>query len=238
MTSYRSTTAIWPALLLLTSAAPASASDLTVGGAGSPTVLAAEGDEWESGEPTEVDAGPPQAPPPATAIPPPPSPSQVQPQPSAPSGQWVDTQQYGRIWIPYSDDYTYTPPSGYGEPYEYVYYPSYGWTWVVAPWIWGWGPWPVFGVYGAWNFGWYGHGWWRTPSRWHYASSYRSGGYYRGGQPGPYRAGFGGRGVRPPAFRGSGIAPRGFAVPGRGAPATGGWGHGASGGHRSGGRGR
>jgi hypothetical protein len=121
MTSDRGMTAIWLALLLLPGAAPASASDVNGGDEGPPTVIAAQGDEWDSGEPTEVGVGPAQAPPPATANPPPPSPPQVQQQPSAPAGQWVDTQQYGRIWIPYSDDYTYTPPSGYGEPYEYVY---------------------------------------------------------------------------------------------------------------------
>jgi hypothetical protein len=35
--------------------------------------------------------------------------------------------------------------------------------------MWGYGPWPYFGVYGAVGFGWYGHGWWRTPTRWRYA---------------------------------------------------------------------
>jgi hypothetical protein len=46
---------------------------------------------------------------------------------------------------PYGDAYSYVPPGGCGEPYEYIYYPSYGWTWVVAPWVWSFGPWPHFG---------------------------------------------------------------------------------------------
>ena len=194
--------------------------------------------EWESGAPSGSEALPP---PPATEVPPPP---QAGPQPAPPAGQWVDTQQYGRIWMPYSDLYAYAPPSGAGEPYQYVYYPLVGWTWVVAPWIWGWGPWPVFGLYGPARYGWYAHGWWRTPYRWHYAPGYRSGGY-RGGVPGPYHGGHGGRVAAPPGYRSAGTAPR--AVAPRGVPSGrgsggGGWGHPgggrASGGHASGGRGR
>ncbi len=86
---------------------------------------------------------------------------------AGPPGQWVYTQQYGWIWMPYGDAYSYVPPDA-GEPYEYVYYPSYGWTWVVAPWIWGYGPWPYFGAFGPAHFAWYGFGYWRTPWRWHY----------------------------------------------------------------------
>jgi hypothetical protein len=70
--------------------------------------------------------------------------------------------------MPYGDAYSYVPPEGEGQPYEYVYYPSHGWTWVVAPWIWGFGPWPYFGVYGPAHFGWYGHGWRRSPWRWRF----------------------------------------------------------------------
>jgi hypothetical protein len=98
-----------------------------------------------------------------------------------PSGEWVWTQQYGWVWMPYADGYTYVPPDGAGEPSMYVYYPAYGWTWVVAPWIWGWGPWPRFGGFGPAHFAWYGHGWWRTPGRWR-------------GTTAPFHGGFGGRG--------------------------------------------
>jgi len=135
-----------------------------------------------------------------------------------PPGQWVYTQQYGWIWMPYADAYTRAPANGYGEPYAYVYSPAYScWTWLAAPWVWGIGPWPVFGVYGPARFAWYGHGWWRHPARWHYAPSrgYAAGyGFrpaYRGGwnaaRTAPYRGGSG-------SFRGSvREAPRGGGTP-------------------------
>src|SRR5262245_7109584 len=52
--------------------------------------------------------------------------------------------------------YTYVPAGAY--PDMYVYFPAYGWRWVVAPWVWGIGPHPYFGVYGWARYGWYGHG--------------------------------------------------------------------------------
>ncbi|HVO18748.1 MAG TPA: hypothetical protein VMU15_05800 [Anaeromyxobacter sp.] len=123
--------------------------------------------------------------------------------PPASTGQWIYTQQYGWVWSPYGDAYSYVPPGGEGEPYEYVYYPDYGWMWLAAPWIWGIGPWPWFGVYGAVHFGWYGHGWWRTPERWHYHPGafhgYGHDGFHGGSGsrtfPGAPRAGFEGRGA-------------------------------------------
>lgn len=153
----------------------------------------AQGDE--TGEASSEEQ-PPSSPPAA-----PPSTPPVERSPAAtaqptPPGQWVYTQQYGWIWMPYADAYTYLPPDGYGEPYEYVYWPTYGWTWVVAPWVWGWGPWPFFGVHGAFRFAWFGHGWWRSPWHWHAA-------------PGPFHPGFVFHGVRPappragPSFRGA-----------------------------------
>ena len=72
-------------------------------------------------------------------------------------GQWVYTAQYGWVFMPYGDGYT-TAVDGYADPYMYVYGPAFGWTWVAAPWLCGWGPWPYFGVVGPWGFGWYGHG--------------------------------------------------------------------------------
>jgi hypothetical protein len=62
--------------------------------------------------------------------------------------------------MPYSNSFTYY---GYSDPYQYVYYPSYGWTWLAAPWLVAVGPWPYFGVAGAFYFSWgfpyyYGHG--------------------------------------------------------------------------------
>jgi len=75
----------------------------------------------------------------------------------APAGQWVYTAQYGWIWMPYGETFTYVPVSG-GAPDMYVYYPAFGWTWVVAPWVWGLGPRPYFGVFGYTRFVWYGRG--------------------------------------------------------------------------------
>jgi hypothetical protein len=115
---------------------------------------------------------------PAQLTPPPPPPPPQQPQqpiavvpesapPATPSpaayGQWVFTSQYGWVYMPWSDQYTSLPPDDYGDPYQYVYEPTIGWTWVAAPWIWGWGPWPYFGPFGPARFGWWGHRGWHRP---------------------------------------------------------------------------
>jgi hypothetical protein len=147
-------------------------------------------DEWET-EPA------PQTPEPE-ALPPPPADTQAQPAPQAtaevPPGQWVYTQQYGWVWMPYADTYTQVPANGYGSPYVYVYYPAYScWTWLAAPWVWGIGAWPYFGVYGPTHYAWYGHGWWRYPGRWHYAPSVAPAWSPRLPRPG-YSAGWGARG--------------------------------------------
>ena len=165
----------------------------------------------EAAEDDEVDAPAPPSAAPEKAPPPPPSTTPAPPVqqrapvtgPSVP-GQWVYTQQYGWIWMPYAEPYTYVPADGYGEPYAYVYYPAYGWTWVVAPWVWGWGPWPYFGAYGAFRFAWFGHGWWRTPWRWHFAHvpGVHGGFAFHGIRPTPF--------VRGPVFHGAPAA-RGFA---------------------------
>jgi hypothetical protein len=123
---------------------------------------------------------------------------------AAPAGQWVYTEQYGWVWMPYGSAYTYLPPDG-NAPDMYLYYPAVGWCWVVAPWVWGFGPMPYFGVYGTARFGWYGHGFgrwygyrhagwygagywqggrWNGYRRWHVAPS-------RGGYPAPNRLGTG-----------------------------------------------
>jgi hypothetical protein len=129
------------------------------------------------------------------------------PGPSVPAGEWVNTEQYGWVWMPYGDAYTHVPDDGYGAPYTYVYYPSYGWTWLAAPWVWGLGPWPVFGIFGPAHFGWYGHGWWRTPHRWHWTG----GDFHHGFGPGRGWRTSGGRtfpgagsGHTGPGFRGGG----------------------------------
>jgi hypothetical protein len=179
-------------------------------------------------------------PPPPEAVPAPPA---QRPQPPAASqaparaGQWVHTEQYGWIWMPYGDAYTYAPPDGYGEPYTYAYAPAYGWTWLVAPWVWGFGPWPYFGIDGPFFFAWYRHGFWRTPWRFHFVGGFRGGfgghgGFvgHRGFAPHGWRAapvhgGWAGRGA--PGGRGFGVGGAG----GRGFAAHGGGGGGRGGGH-------
>lgn len=64
----------------------------------------------------------------------------VAPQPPPPQGQWVNTAQYGWIWVPAG-----TTSVAIGDvPSVYMYTPTYGWTWYASPW--GWGPF----AYGAW----------------------------------------------------------------------------------------
>jgi len=161
--------------------------------------------------PAPSSSAPAETPPAPPAQPPaPPAQPRASDAESATTGQWVFTQQYGWIWMPYGDFYASVPSNGEGDPYEYVYCPSYGWTWVVAPWVWGWGPWPFFGAIGPRHFGWYSHGWWRSPWRWHLRSE-------------PFRGGIASHGVRP--------APRGIGFVGRGGAHLAGGGHVGGGGH-------
>jgi len=121
-------------------------------------------------------------PPPPDQPPPPPAEAQLQgPEELVaeqhelpPGGQWVFTDQYGWLWMPYGDQYTYEPVIQGAYPYSYVFYPTYGWMWVSSPWVWGWGPWPYFGYYGPTRFVWY-----------------RNLGSHRVGWAGAYRAGWG-----------------------------------------------
>lgn len=55
--------------------------------------------------------------------------------------------------MPYGSDYV-APSARGAAPYGYVYYPRFGWTWVTAPWIFGWGPVPHF-PHGATHFHWF-----------------------------------------------------------------------------------
>lgn len=154
------------------------------------------------------EAGDVQPPTPApTAPPPPPGAAPARPAPPeaaapasipppavapgvAPAGQWVYTAQYGWAWMPFDKVYTYAPVEVGGDPYMYAYYPAYGWRWLAAPWVFGIGPHPYFGVWGWHHYGWYGHGWYGHP--WY--------GFHRG-YPGGYhgivyshRGGWGGWG--------------------------------------------
>jgi hypothetical protein len=127
---------------------------------------------------------PPEAPP---SQPPPPPPQDSQPvtvagasQPgAAPAGQWVFTNQYGWLWMPYGQPYTYIPNDSQVFPNQYVYYPVYGWRWVVAPWVYGYGPCPYWGGFGPRYFAWYAHPWFRVGGHWGWGG-YRGWGRYRG----------------------------------------------------------
>jgi len=125
-------------------------------------------------------------------------------QQAAPSGQWVYTSQYGWVWMPYGTSYTYLPATG-STPNMYVYYPAVGWSWVIAPWVWGWGPMPWFGYAGWGGYPWYGYGygtWYGYARPYAYAGWY-GGGYYHGGR----WNGVGPAGYRPPPGRGGGLPP-------------------------------
>jgi hypothetical protein len=115
-----------------------------------------------------------QAPPPPQAAPrnlPPAPPVNVAPAPgvSAPAqeplppppprqGEWIYTAQYGWIWAPYGQRYTYVV-DGTDTASMYVYYPAYGWRWVAAPWVLGFGPVPRWGRFGPRRFVWYSRPW-------------------------------------------------------------------------------
>ncbi len=118
-----------------------------------------------SAEATPEGAPPGTIPPPPQHPMPPPESQRLAPPPAqlAENGQWVYTSQYGWVFMPYGDEYVYTPPVSTGQPYFYVYYPTFGWRWVVAPWVWGIGPHPYFGRLGAWRFPWYRS--WVLPGR-------------------------------------------------------------------------
>jgi hypothetical protein len=88
-----------------------------------------------------------------------------------PDGQWVYTNQYGWVWMPYSETYTFVPNNGY--PAMFLYGPRLGWRWVAAPWVFDWGPQPQWGLRGRGHFAWYAHPWFGHPAsrgaapRWH-----------------------------------------------------------------------
>src|SRR5215469_15499363 len=107
-------------------------------------------------------------PPPETAPSLPPAEVNAPPEPTAPpqaervnvppvDGQWVYTAQYGWVWMPYAQQFVYLPVSG-APPQMFVFYPAFGWRWVVAPWVWGLGPQPYWGVHGVARFVWWGRG--------------------------------------------------------------------------------
>jgi hypothetical protein len=108
-------------------------------------------------------------PPPAASEPPPPPQAQAAPYQygygapapaatvaaPAQAGQWVYTNQYGWIWMPYGANYTYV--AGPDAAYSYAYYPRFGWRWVSSPWVLSVGPSPFWGRLGPSHYAWYGH---------------------------------------------------------------------------------
>ena len=190
---------------LLLAAAPAfvfaQASDPNAPPAPSSQAYPAEGSTPSEPPPTEAPP-PPQA---ESQLPPPPqqdSQSGIPPPASEPAGQWVYTGQYGWLWMPYDRQYTYIPGDPQVFPEVFVYYPVYGWRWVVAPWVYGWGPAPYWGVRGPRFFVWYAHPWFRVGGYWGWGG-YRGWGYYRG-WIGPRV--WGARGwVRAPAYYRTGV---------------------------------
>jgi len=124
-----------------------------------------------------------------TWIPPPPTEVSVETgeevviQQATPAGQWVFTSQYGWVWMPHGTSFTYLPVSG-ATPNMFVFYPAVGWSWVIAPWVWGWGPMPWFGFAGWSGFPWWGSGFgtWYGFARPYAYAGWNGGGYFRGGR--------------------------------------------------------
>ena len=120
-------------------------------------------------------------PPPQAAAGPPPAGAPVAPGPGPTGpppaqGQWVSTNQYGWIWVPYARNYTYVDPAG-ELAFTYAYYPAFGWRWLASPWVLGWGPTPYWGRLGAGYYAWYAHPWFHhgvyRPTVWtHYGRFY------------------------------------------------------------------
>ncbi len=100
--------------------------------------------------------------------------------PTAPSpdGQWIYTESYGWVWMPYERSYTYVSPAE-DEAYAYVYYPRYGWSWIHAPWVIGVGPRPYWGRLGPVRFAWYAHPWFHPRRVYYYRPYYHPHRVYR-----------------------------------------------------------
>jgi hypothetical protein len=55
--------------------------------------------------------------------------------------------------MPYDQQYTHVIDTS-GVAYMFVYYPAFGWRWVLSPWVFGLGPRPHF-IHGPGHFAWY-----------------------------------------------------------------------------------
>ena len=128
-------------------------------------------DDASTEAPPPPTAAPNGTPPPPTNVPPPPNsdgqsyqqqPQQQAPmQGGAPQGQYVYTQQYGWVYAPYEQNYTYVDPNA-SAAQMYIYRPSIGWGWYVAPWVLGVGARPYWGAWGPNRYSWYAHPWFHT----------------------------------------------------------------------------
>jgi hypothetical protein len=125
-------------------------------------------------------------------------------QQAPPAGQWVFTSQYGWVWMPHGNSFTFLPANG-AAPNMFVFYPAVGWSWVVAPWVWGWGAMPWFGFAGWGGYPWWGSGFgrWYGFARPYAYAGWNGGRYWHGGQW------HGVGGARPPPPRPGGAVPPG-----------------------------
>src|SRR5437588_504835 len=60
---------------------------------------------------------------------------------------------------PQSDAYV---PADASTAYVYAWYPAFGWRWVVAPWVLGYGPHVWWGPLGPHHYRWYSRPWFRV----------------------------------------------------------------------------
>lgn len=111
----------------------------------------------------------------------------------AATGQWVFTDQYGWLWMPYGASYTYVARGD--AAYTFAFYPHFGWRWVAAPWVVGYGPTPCWGRLGPSRFAWYDRpafrgyahaGWYGRPAHYYREPVVSAPVYYRAA---PYAAG-------------------------------------------------
>jgi hypothetical protein len=132
-------------------------------------------DSQEMGQPPAPMPEPPPPPEAAYASPAGYAPAPVAVAAPAPAGQWVYTQQYGWVWMPYGANYTYVTATD--AAYTFAYYPRFGWRWLAAPWVLSVGPTPRWGHLGPVHFAWYGrprfHGY-VAHSTWYGRPEYRA----------------------------------------------------------------
>ena len=125
-----------------------------------------------------------------TLVPQPPAPpQQTAPTPGltaeVPQGQWVFTQQYGWVYAPYAQAYTYVPQDA-ATAQMYVWRSGIGWAWLLSPWVFSAGPRPYWGNYGPRYYAWHARPWFR-PHPGYYNAGPRFSPYHRIG-PGPFHA--------------------------------------------------